>query len=127
MPTNHVVIWIDHKEAHVLYFDRSKSIIIKSQSVKNHLYHKAMVVGDGNAPIDHAFFHAVISTVADVNEILIVGPSSAKIELKKHADHHDPLIAKKIIGVETLDHPTDGQVLAYAMKYSQRIDQMNGT
>ena len=127
MPTNHVVIWIDHKEAHVLYFDRSKSTIIKSQSVKNHLHHKAMVVGDGNAPIDHAFFHAVISAVADVNEILIVGPSSAKIELMKHADHHDPLVAKKIIGVETLDHPTDGQVLAYAIKYFQRIDQMNGT
>jgi hypothetical protein len=25
MQTNHVAIWIDHKEAHILYFDASKN------------------------------------------------------------------------------------------------------
>lgn len=126
MTTNHVVVWIDHKEAHVLYFDPSKNELIKSESTHTHLHHKANEIGSGNAPEDHKFFHKVISAVADVNEILIVGPGSAKGELLKHAATHDAIIAKKIIGVETVDHPTDPQILAYAKKYFIRTDRMIG-
>jgi stalled ribosome rescue protein Dom34 len=126
MSANHVAIWIDHKEAHVLYFDTSKNELIKSAATNGHLHHKANAVGSGKAPEDHHFFHNVITAVADVNEILIVGPGSAKGELLKHAVAHDPAIAKKIVGVETVDHPTDAQVLAYAKTYFNRIDKMRG-
>ena len=124
MSTNHVIIWIDHKEAHVLFFDATLNEIIKSKSDHSHLHHKANTIGSGNAPEDHKFFHKVLSVVADVKEILIVGPGSAKAELLKHASMHDPLIAKRIIGVETLDHPTDPQLIAYAKKYFQKIYKM---
>jgi stalled ribosome rescue protein Dom34 len=126
MYSNHVVIWIDHKEAHVLYFDKSKNAIIKSESTHPHLHHKANEIGSGNAPDDHQFFHKVISSVDGVHEILVVGPGSAKGELIKHAAAHDAAIAKKIVGVETVDHPTDGQVLAYASKYFLRVDALKG-
>jgi stalled ribosome rescue protein Dom34 len=126
MKTNHVVIWIDHQEAHVLYFDSSKNELIKSQSKHNHLHHKANEVGNGNAPKDHEFFHKVMAAVSQVNEILIIGPGSAKHELSKHALAHDPSTAKMIVGVETVDHPTDPQVMDYARKYFERIDQMRG-
>lgn len=33
-------------------------------------------------------------------------------------------MADKVIGVETVDHPTDGQVLAYARRYFRAADQM---
>ncbi|MDO8694724.1 MAG: translational machinery protein [Sheuella sp.] len=124
MTTNHGVIWIDHKEAHVLYFDSSKNELIKSDLTHTHLHHKANAVGSGNAPEDHKFFHTVISAAADVNEILVVGPGSAKGELIKHAATHDAAIAKKIIGIETVDHLTDPQVLAYAKKYFIRTGRM---
>jgi hypothetical protein len=35
------------------------------------------------------------------------------------------LIAKRIIGIETVDHPTDGQILAYAKKFFKKFDQLN--
>ena len=35
-------------------------------------------------------------------------------------------IAKKIIGVKTVDHPTDGQVLAYAKECFQCFEQLKG-
>lgn len=126
MTTNHVVIWIDHKEAHLLYFDPSKNELIKSGSDKTHLHHKANEIGSGNAPEDHQFFHKVISTVGNVDEILVVGPGSAKKELLKHAAAQDLAIAKKIVGVETVDHPTDPQVIAYAKKYFHRVDALKG-
>lgn len=124
MTTNHAVIWIDHQEAHVLFFDPSKNQLIKSHTTHPHLHHKAHEIGSGKAPQDHAFFHQVLAAVADVSEILVVGPSSAKAELLKHAAVHDPAIAKKIVGVETADHPTDGQILAHAKTYFHRVDNM---
>ena len=76
MSTNHVAIWIDHKEAHILYFDATKNEIVKAHSEHPHLHHKAHEVGSGNAPPEKHYFHTVINAVADVNEILIVGPGS---------------------------------------------------
>jgi len=68
----------------------------------------------------------VISAVKDAHEILIVGPGSAKNELQKHAVAHDPAIAQKIVGVETVDHPTDGQVLNFAKQFFHKVDQLRG-
>ncbi len=66
-------------------------------------------------------------TVAGATEILVVGPGSAKMESLRHAQDHDPLIAKKILGLETVDHPTDKQLLAYAKQYFKPVDKMNGS
>jgi stalled ribosome rescue protein Dom34 len=101
MQTNHVAIWIDHKEARILYFDASKNEFIKSDSDHHHLHHKANAIGSGKTPIDHEFFHKVISAVASVKEILVLGPGSAKAELLKHAAAHDPVAFRAIVGVET--------------------------
>jgi stalled ribosome rescue protein Dom34 len=126
MQANHVVIWIDHHEAHVLYFDGSKNQIIKSSSEHTHLHHKANTIGSGNAPDDHVFFDQVITSLAHANEILIVGPGSAKGEIVKYIAVHHSALSKKIMGVETVDHPTDGQVLAFAKKYFHKVDQLRG-
>lgn len=126
MQTNHVAIWIDHKEAHILYFDASKNEFIKSDSSKQHLHHKANAIGSGKTPIDHEFFHKVISAVASIKEILILGPGSTKTELVKHAAAHDPVAFRAIVGVETVDHPTDAQIIAYAKKYFVGVDNMKG-
>ena len=126
MITNHVVIWIDLKQAHILYFDTSKNELIQSESTQRHLNHKANEIGSGKAPEDHQFFHKIISAVVNVNEILVVGPGPAKGELLKHAAVHDPAIAKHIIGVETVNHLTDGQVIAYAKKYFKRVNSLKG-
>jgi stalled ribosome rescue protein Dom34 len=107
----------------VLYFDSLTNEFIKSLS-PHHLHHRANVIGSGKAPEDHHFFHQVITAVADVAEILVVGPGFAKGQLFKYALTHDPEIAQRIIGVETVDHPTDPQVIAYAKKYFERADLM---
>ena len=126
MRTNHVVIWIDHREAHVLYFDTSKNQIFKSNSSHQHLHHKANTIGSGNAPKDPIFFNKLSEEIAQVSEILIVGPGSAKTEFVKYMKAHHHTVAQKIVGVEVLDHPSDKEVLAYAKQYFQKIDQLKG-
>ena len=57
---------------------------------------------------------------------LIVGPAQAKLRLVKHIHVHDHGSVDKIIGVETVDHPSDGQLVAYARKYFLTKDQLLG-
>ncbi len=57
-------------------------------------------------------------------EILIVGPGHAKLELIKHIHSHDHGVVDKVVGVETVDHPSDAQLVAYARKYFVAKDRM---
>lgn len=126
MSLNHAVVWIDHREAHVIQFnaDASESEVIKTKSKHKQVHQKAGVLGSGHNSADQNYLHQVIQAVSGATEILIVGPGSAKLELFKHAHSHDTKVSEKIVGIETVDHPTDGQLLAHAKKYFVRIDNM---
>jgi len=126
MSLNHAVIWIDHKEAHVMFLsqDASEAEIIKTKSTHSHLHHKANEVGSGRVSLDVKYLHSVMQAVKESKEILILGPGSAKLELIKHAHQHDQQIAANIVGVETVDHPSDKEILDYARKFFYKADQM---
>jgi stalled ribosome rescue protein Dom34 len=126
MSLNHAVIWIDHKEAHIMFLSEaaSEAEIIRSKSTHAHLHHKANEIGSGRVALDSKYLHSVIQAVKESKEILILGPGSAKLELIKHAHKHDAQIAEKIVGVETVDHPTDKEILAHARKFFYKADQM---
>lgn len=125
-PHYHAVIWIDHREAKIFHFnpDDVQSLVIHPDNPNAHLHHKANSIGSGNAPEDHNFLHAVSQSVADAGAVLITGPGSAKTELIKHIHQHDPNLVNFIAGVETVDHPSDGQLVAYARNYLAKTDRM---
>ena len=126
MSLNHAVIWIDHREDHIMFLSEaaSEAEIIRSKSSHTHLHHKANEIGSGRVALDSKYLHSVIQAVKESKEILILGPGSAKLELIKHAHKHDAQIAEKIVGVETVDHPTDKEILAHARKFFYKADQM---
>lgn len=126
MSLSHVVVWLDHQESHVIQFnaDTHENSTITTRSKHGHVHQKAGVVGSGHAAADQNYLHEVAAAVSGCGEILIVGPGSGKLELIKHMNRHDPAIAEKVVGVETVDHPSDGQLLAYAKKYFLRVDNM---
>ena len=128
MSFNHAVVWLDHSEAHVLHFNvdavENKHISAHSKHKKQHT--RSGIPGAGHAPDDQKYLHEVAHAVADTREILIVGPSGAKLALMKHMQKHDPAVADKVVGVESVDHPSDGQLLAYARHYFVKADQLRG-
>jgi stalled ribosome rescue protein Dom34 len=77
-----------------------------------------------HASEDHDYLHAAAESIADAGAVLITGPANAKTELVKHIHHHDPKLMNVIVGVETVDHPSDGQLVAYARKYFKATDRM---
>jgi stalled ribosome rescue protein Dom34 len=128
MPFSHAVVWIDHSEAHVLHFndEAAETEKIRSRSKHQHQHRKSGAPGSGHAPDDQAFYHEVAHALADAREILVVGPAGAKLGLLKHMQKHDPAVADKVVGIESIDHPSDGQLLAHARHYFVKADRMLG-
>jgi hypothetical protein len=122
----HAVVWIDHHEARVFHFNPTDvdRLVLHPDDPTRHIHHKANSIGSGHAAEDHNFLQAVAQAIADAGEILVTGPADEKNELIKHIEKHDPPLRKRIVGVETVDHPSDGQLVAQARKYFTAEDRM---
>ncbi|MDO8772468.1 MAG: translational machinery protein [Burkholderiaceae bacterium] len=108
---------------HISPDDVEKSIV-QPADTHQHLHVRSGTLGSGRQPEDKTYYHAIAEALKGAQEILIVGPSSAKLQLVKHIHAHDHDLVDKIVGIETVDHPTDAQVVAYARKYFVAKDQM---
>jgi stalled ribosome rescue protein Dom34 len=127
MTTRHAAVWIDHTEAKIFHVDDER-FDPKTVQPRHHLQRHSITTAEHAHPADaQHYFHAVAQALADVAEILVVGPGSAKLELIKHVHKHDHALEAKIVGVETVDHPTDGQLVAFAHKYFHAKDRLGGT
>lgn len=115
----HALVWIDHREARVFHFDHAgvEHLVIHAENPTQHIHRKANSIGSGHAAEDHAYLQKVTAALADAQRILIVGPANEKAELSKHIQRHDPKIAERIAGVETIDHPSDKALVAHARAY----------
>jgi stalled ribosome rescue protein Dom34 len=122
----HAVIWIDHREARVSHFNAEdvERLVLHPDHPTRHIHHKANSIGSGHASADHDYLHAVAESVADAGAVLITGPANAKTELVEHIRVHDPQLTKLIVGVETVDHPSDPQLVAHAKNYFMAADRM---
>jgi hypothetical protein len=123
----HAVVWIDHHEARVFHFGPAdvERLVLHPDHPTRHINHKANSMGSGHAAEDRDFLHAVAESIADAGAVLIAGPASEKTELMKHIHHHDPRLIDVILGVETVDHPTDSELVAFARKYFMAADRMS--
>jgi stalled ribosome rescue protein Dom34 len=122
----HAVVWLDHAQAHVMHVspdDVEKSIVHPSQP-HQHLHVRSGTLGSGRRAEDEVYYHAIVEALKGAKEILVVGPASAKLRLLKHIHAHDKAMVELIVGIETVDHPTDAQVVAYARKYFITKDKM---
>jgi stalled ribosome rescue protein Dom34 len=123
----HALIWIDHREAKVFHFDAENSevVTVRNSHAHQHLHHKANAADSGHAPVDKDYLRRVAAELTTAGAILIVGPGSAKSELRTYVQQHLPALAAKISAVESIDHPTDGQLLAHGRKFFVADDRMH--
>jgi stalled ribosome rescue protein Dom34 len=122
----HAVVWIDHHEARVFHFSSTdvQQLVLHPDHPTRHIHHNANSIGSGHAAEDHTYLQAVTDSVADAGAVLVAGPANAKTELVKHIQRHSPGLMSAIVGVETVDHPSDAQLIAYARKYFKATDQI---
>lgn len=122
----HAVVWLDHSEAHVMHIsaDDVEKSVVQPANPHKHMFSKSGIKASGRLVEDPKYYHAIVEALKGATEILVVGPAQAKLQLIKHIHAHDKELGDKVVGVETVDHPTDGQLVAYARKYFVAKDQM---
>jgi stalled ribosome rescue protein Dom34 len=123
----HAIVWIDHREAKIFHFNATvvDRAVLHSHLTGHHLQHKANTTGSGHLSVDKEFFQRVLESLTHTGALLITGPANAKTELKNYIDQHRPELSKRISGVEALDHPGDGALVAFARKYFKGDDRMH--
>jgi len=110
------VVWIDHHEARIFEVGAEG---LHSEVVKAHPHpkHGRRIRQNDHAEGDVHFFREVADALAGADELLVVGPGTAKLQLMRWMHAHAPKVEAKVVSVESADHPTDGQLFAYAKRY----------
>ena len=117
--SKHAAVWIDHEQARI---SRLRHGTIEHQTVATpeHVYHKHSSGSEGaqQHPEDtRKFFHDVARSLDGSEKILVVGPSTAKLEFLRYLRKHDREIERSVVGIETVERPTDGQLAAFETEY----------
>lgn len=120
--THHTVVWIDHSQARIFDVDADPTKEIDVEAPHRNVHSKGAV--SGRRADNSAFFKEVTAALGEASELLVVGPSDAKLGLIKYIHAHHAALAPNLVGVETVDHPTDGQLVAYAKKYFVAADRL---
>ena len=124
----HAIVWLDHREARIIRFSMgaSSEIVVHGHSPERRIHRKAGSIGSGHAADDHHFFDEIAEALSGIQEVLISGPGNAKTAFETYVGDRHVELAGRVVGVETLDHPTDGELLAHARKSFTAIDQLGG-
>jgi stalled ribosome rescue protein Dom34 len=114
----HAVVWLD--------FHQAKIFLIKAEDVEarrigadtphRQIHHKAQVRGSGHVRDDRTYFEAILAAIEEADSWLIAGPGGTKKDLEKYLEGHGEELKKKLVGVEPMDHPTDGELIRQARK-----------
>lgn len=128
MQHNHGFVWIDHREARIfgVSVDDVDEVIIHDAHAPTHIHRRADHVHLGKAAPDKEFLDEVAAKLAGFRGIVIVGPGNARTELAGYLTDAHPAIAKKVWGIEPMDHPSDSQLIAVARKYFRAASRMHG-
>jgi hypothetical protein len=128
--TSHAIVWMDSREARIFRFNASD---VERETIAAHdlfhgpfrqVHHKAGVIGSGHQALDLSFLDHIVDALRGTTEWLLVGPAQAKLELVRHVEKSMPWVHTKLVGVEAMDHPTDGELLAEARRAFKAVDRM---
>jgi stalled ribosome rescue protein Dom34 len=127
MTIRHAAVWLDHEEARIFHIDRENFEQMGVQ-VRHHLRRPTKTGGPAETHRDiseeHPFFDEVAKHLSDVEEVLVVGPADTKLAFVKYVELRHKDLAKKVVGVEACDHPSDGALIAEIRKHFIAIDRV---
>lgn len=117
------VVWLDHENAKLFKMQMGSidPTHIRKHATKHHTAHESQT--SHNNPADETFYHGIARSLEKADEILIVGPGLAKDHFRTHLEkHHHANVLKKVVGCETVNHPTDAQIVAHARNFFKMHD-----
>ncbi len=117
MSLAHAVVWLDHHNAQILHFDAEQ---VRSHKMKEQ-EHDTHQHGSG-VRTEHEFFGVVCDALAECREVLVTGGHTAQSDFRRYVDKHRPAVGDLIVGWETVDHPSEPQLVARARQFFAQRD-----
>ena len=112
------LIWIDRLEAKIFHIsadEASKVVVNPEPSVPDS--HQRPSQHGTYVSADARFFRRVAGAIEATKGTLITGPGNIKFELKEFLDSHDPRVAARILGVETVEPTGDEDLIARGRRF----------
>jgi stalled ribosome rescue protein Dom34 len=115
--TFHAVVWLDHQEAHIAFFDRDHATTQRIHSKSHHKH-------QGKTTDMNAYFADIAKAVKDCHEVLLTGPGLTRQQFKDWYVQHAAALSQIVVSSIASDHPTDAQLVAMARQYFKKFDAM---
>ena len=126
-------IWIDHEKAIIITLDRSS---YKLNTIESDIVTRERIDGEtktygrfGDQFLSQEkhkerrikeqtskYLKNLLSEIKDVDELVLFGPANMKKELEKQI-LNEPILAPKLIAVESADSMTENQMVAWVKKF----------
>ncbi|MBU3722331.1 MAG: hypothetical protein FGM19_05405 [Limnohabitans sp.] len=117
MSTFHAVVWLDHQEAHIAFFDRDHATTQRIHSKSQHKH-------QGKSTDMSAYFADIAKAVKDCHEVLLTGPGLTRQQFKDWYVQHAAALSQIVVSSIASDHPTDAQLVAMARQFFKKFDAM---
>lgn len=121
MPQAHAVVRIAHDSAQILEFDAEHLEVHKVRAHSHYTRQHGSAVRT-----DHEFFAEVCKALQGVAEVLVTGTHLIQTDFRHYVGKHSPETAKHIVGWETVNQPSEAELVAFARKYFLKLDKMKG-
>lgn len=124
----HSVVWLDHFEAVVMHVHPDVAETVRFSSEREpedrQVHRKSGVPGSGHAADDVAFFSRIAGALTESEVIVVSGPGLAKRSFVSYLRRRYADLAQRVVAVETLDHPSEGELERYAKTYFKRLQAL---
>ncbi len=120
MSQNQAIVWINDEQARIMSVDTHLcdrvTICALTRPDPQGIVENA-AVSEGATYDAGSFFYRVARALDWADEILIVGPSNTKVSFLAYMHKDEHAIDPRILGVETIEHPTDSALRGFAELY----------
>jgi stalled ribosome rescue protein Dom34 len=119
-------VWIDHHEARIfgVSAESADESIVKAPAHHIHRHPKGAAEEHHHPDDMRHFFADIAAALRNAERILIVGPSTAKLQFLRYLNEHVPTLESRVVGIETADHPTDRQLVAHIKHHFGIVDRI---
>jgi len=115
-------VWLDHREARIFHVDLDgfDEETVRAPLHRFHRHPKGPAAPHAHPDDVTRFFEEIVQALASADEILVLGPSTAKNQLLNYVRDHAHALAGKVTGIETSDYLNDAQLVAH-VRHHYRI------
>lgn len=110
MSAPHAAVWLNADEARIFRFGEAG-------------VEKFQVNADGAGRVrdDREYFEAILAELTEVEDWMIAGPRGPRQDFEKYVRvGHAEELARRLVAVETMDEPHEGELLRHAKRLFNR-------